>query len=214
MRHGEVQRVFTQVRACCKQALRVRHEQAGLPVTRVVPPLPQTAACVNNTGSPDCFMSASFFDIRWYSRMQARAACAWLSMAWHPNCHAGHHVQAVCARRAGWMSAAPRSSSSCCCWARYCSSRTMTASCCARWSAWSARHERVCAWWCVWVDRGTLQQTRTQWPWLVQVKQVAENPLARHHVDKPRPGARQQLETAVLENSISKICSLLSVSGN
>ena len=47
---------------------------------------------------------------------------------------------------------------------------------------------------------------------------MSENPLAKQRVDRAeskeqRRQAAQQLETSILENSLNKICSLLSVSG-
>lgn len=49
-----------------------------------------------------------------------------------------------------------------------------------------------------------------------KVKLVSENPLAKHRVDKAETRAQKlqaakQLETSILENSLNKICSLLSV---
>lgn len=58
---------------------------------------------------------------------------------------------------------------------------------------------------------------------LVQVRDVSENPLARLTMPAEKEGgtgskrgggkgsSKQQLETRILENSITKICSLLSV---
>jgi hypothetical protein len=47
------------------------------------------------------------------------------------------------------------------------------------------------------------------WLSLPQVKDVSENPLAKHAVTRDRSGQEEQLETRILENSINKICRLV-----